>query len=77
MPDPPTIGGRLRRATWVLFFALVTLLPLMDMQSADYQKMLVQAIGLLLSTGLLFFMTDRIWVLIQEAEVAFGQLGGE
>lgn len=55
----------------------MTLLPLMDMQSADYQKILVQVIGLLLSTGLLFFTTDRIWVLIQEAEVAFGQQGGE
>ena len=67
----------MRRATWAFFFAVVTLLPLMDMQSADYQKILVQAIGLLLSTGLLFFTTDRIWVLIQEAEVALGQQGGE
>lgn len=44
MPDPPTIWGKMRRATWAPFFAFVTLLPLMDMQTADYQKILVQAI---------------------------------
>ena len=75
MPDPPTIGGRMRRATWAFFFAVVTLLPLMDMQSADYQKILVQAIGLLLSTGLLFFTTDRSWVLIEDAQVCLGPTG--
>lgn len=77
MAKPASIWGKIHRATWAPFLVLVAMLPLMNMQTADFQMMFVQAVGLLLSAGLLFFATHRIRLLVKEAESMFGQHGDE
>lgn len=77
MTTPPNIWTRMRQATWAPFLTLVTLLPLVDRQTDDLRKMLIQAAYLLLPAAALFLTTHGIRKLIKEAELKFEQSTGE
>jgi hypothetical protein len=67
----------MRQATWAPFLTLPALLPLVDTQTTDHRKMLIQTAYLLLPVAALFLTTHGIRKLIKEAEVKFEQSTGE
>ena len=77
MPVPQTIWDKMRRATWAPFLTLLALLPLVDTQTDDHRKMLIQTAYLLLPVAALFLTTHVIRKLIKEAELKFEQSPGE